>query len=236
MGAVNVDDPAAWAPGSTRPTRGGDARWAMARRQVITATGLLDRLDLDDPAHRHVVVKQAAQFTAVLALRWPADRADGHQRQVADAVRRAANDLAAATRLWRPSPTRRSPRPRPLLPVLATLALHVARTGDTELVLVLLVLAALAVLVIALADHVTGTEQPAPVRGEPGAHLRAADHLRPYQRRTIAIPISAITTEKNTAARVVSVERRLAAAQARFIGRPVPGVDPRRNAGPARWP
>ncbi|MEO6084492.1 MAG: hypothetical protein ABIQ18_15435, partial [Umezawaea sp.] len=214
-GAVDVGDPAAWAPGSTRPTRGGDARWTMARRHVITATGLLDRLDLDDPVHIHVVVEQAAQFTAVLALRWPADQADEHQRQVADAVRRAADDLAAATRLWHPSPTRRSPRPRPLLPALATLALHLARTGDTELVLALLVLATLSVLVIALADHVTGTGQPAPVRGEPGAHLRAAaDHLRPYQRRTTGAAAAATATAKNPTARVVDdLERRLAAAQ-----------------------
>ncbi|WNV84891.1 hypothetical protein [Umezawaea sp. Da 62-37] len=207
----------------------------MTRRHVITAAGLLGRLDLDDPVHRHAAVEQAAQFTAVLALRWPADRADGHQRHVADAVCRAADDLAAATRLWRPSPARRSQRPRPLLPVLATLALHLARTGDTEPVLALLVLAVLAVLVIALADHVTGTGRPAPVRGEPGAHLRAAaDHLRPYQRRTTTTPTASTTTSKNPAAQVVDVGRRLAASAARLIGRPVPGVDPRRDANPTR--
>ncbi|WP_146175044.1 hypothetical protein [Umezawaea tangerina] len=83
----------------------------MAQRHMITATGLLDCLDLDDPVHRHVAVEQAAQFTAVLELCWPADRADGHQRHVADAVRCAADDLAAATRLWHPC-RRRSPRLR----------------------------------------------------------------------------------------------------------------------------
>ncbi|MFE2754018.1 relaxase/mobilization nuclease domain-containing protein [Actinosynnema sp. NPDC059335] len=229
-------DPAAWAPGSTGPMRGGDAWWAMAGRHVTTAAGLMDRLDLNDPVHRHVAVEQAAQFTAVLALRWPADPADEHQRRVADAVRRAADDLAAATRLWRPSPTSRPPRPRPLLPTLARLALRLARTGDTDLAFTLLALAALAALVIALADRITETGESRPPRGEPGAHLRAAtEHLRPYQRRTTTSAASN-TTAKNPAARVVedAVERRLAASQVRLAGRPVPGVAPRRRAGPTR--
>ena len=220
--AVDAADPATWAPGSTRPTRGGDARWALAKGQVLTAAGLLDRLDLDDPVHRHVAVEQAAQFAAVLALRWPVDPADENQRRVADAVRQAADDLAAATRLWHPSPVRRPARPRPLLPVLAKLALRLARTGSTDLALTLLVLAALAVLVIALSDRVTGTGEPAPPRGEPGAHLRAAaEHLRPYQRRT-------------TDTSVDDVERRLTASQARLVRRPVLGVDPRHRTGRTR--
>ncbi|GAB2999441.1 relaxase/mobilization nuclease domain-containing protein [Saccharothrix stipae] len=229
---VDVGDPAAWAPTSTKPTRGGDAWWAMAKVLVITATGLLDRLDLDDPVHRHVAVEQAAQLTSVLALRWPADPADEHQQRVADAVRRAADDLAAATRLWHPSPTRRPPRPRPLLPVLAKLAVRLVRlvrlvrTGDAELALALLVLAALAMLVIALSDRITGTGEPRPPRGEPGAHLRAAaDHLRPYRHRTTAAP----------AARLVDdVERRLDPSKARLSGRSVPEMGARRRAGPTR--
>jgi hypothetical protein len=60
---VDVGDPAAWAPGSSKPTLAGGAWWAMATRHVTTAAGLLDRLDRD------VAVEQAAQFTAVLALR-----------------------------------------------------------------------------------------------------------------------------------------------------------------------
>ncbi|MFC6088227.1 relaxase/mobilization nuclease domain-containing protein [Saccharothrix lopnurensis] len=234
--AVDAADPTAWAPGSTRPTRGGDAWWARAKVHVTTAAGLLDHLDLDDPAHRHVAVEQAAQFAAVLALRWPADPADEHQRRVADAVRRAADDLAAATRLWHPSPTRRPPRTRPLLPVLAKIAVRLARTGDAELVLALLVLAALAVLVIALADRITGTGEPRPPRGEPGAYLRAAaDHLRPYQRRGTTASAGAAAVWKDPAAKVIDdVERRLAASRARLAGRPVRGVDPRRRAGPTR--
>ncbi|XVS64671.1 relaxase/mobilization nuclease domain-containing protein [Actinosynnema sp. CA-299493] len=234
--AAAAADPTAWAPGSTRPTRGGDAWWARAKVHVTTAAGLLDRLDLDDPAHRHVAVEQAAHFAAVLALRWPADPADEHQRRVADAVRRAADDLAAATRLWHPSPTCRPPRPRPLLPVLGKIAVRLARTGDAELVLALLVLAALAVLVIALADRITGTGEPRPPRGEPGAHLRAAaDHLRPYQRRSTAAPAGSTAVRKDPAAKVVDdVEQRLAASRARLAGHPGPGVDPHRRTGRSR--
>ncbi|KOX27111.1 hypothetical protein ADK67_14975 [Saccharothrix sp. NRRL B-16348] len=234
--AVDVAAPTAWAPGSTRPTRGGDAWWARATVHVTTAAGLLDRLDLDDPVHRHVAVEQAAQFAAVLALRWPADTADEHQRRVADAVRRAADDLAAATRLWHPEPVRRPPRPRLLLPVLAKIAVRLARTGDAELAFALLVLAALAVLVIALSDRVTGTGKLRPPRGEPGAYLRAAaDHLRPYQHRSTTAQAGSTAVRKDpTAQQVDDVDRRLAASRARLAGRPVPGVDPRRRTGPAR--
>lgn len=114
--------------------------------------------------------------------------------------------------------------------------MRLTRTGDAELALDLLVLAALAVLVIALADRITGTGEPRPPRGEPCAHLRAAaDHLRPYQRRGTTAPTGSTAARKDPAAKVVhQVERRLAESRARLTGRPVPGVDPRRGTGPTR--